>query len=259
MSFVRQLGSTGIQVSALGLGTVKFGRNEGVKYPETFSIPDDVQLQKLLALSQELGINFIDTAPAYGNSEERIGSLLNQRSDWVIASKVGEEFENGVSRFDFSSKHTRDSVERSLRRLQTDYLDIVLIHSDGNDENILKQSDCLETLVAMRDAGLIRAIGMSTKTTEGGILAASLMDVVMVTYNLEQQDQAVVDFAQKNNKGVIVKKGLMSGHVNKDGSDLVRASMQLVFSQPAIHSMIVGTINPSHLRQNVSLAREILG
>lgn len=258
MSFLRQLGDTDIEVSALGLGSVKFGRDQGVKYPNTFKIPDDAAIVALLNQAQELGINFIDTAPAYGNSEERIGALLPNRQDWIISSKVGEEFVNGESLFDFSAKHTQLSVERSLRRLHTDYLDIVLIHSNGQDEKILLESGCVDALKKCVDAGQVRAIGMSTKTIFGGLLAADLLDIVMLTYNLEQQDQKVVDYAKQNNKGVLVKKGLMSGHINKAGEDLIRDSMRLIFSQTAISSMIVGTINPDHLKNNVQIAKDIL-
>ena len=156
MAFLRELGDTGLTVSALGLGTVKIGRDQGVKYPTPFSIPDDDAVRDLLARARELGINLIDTAPAYGRSEERLGQLLRDRQDWVIVSKVGEEFSDGDSHFDFSPAHTRASVERSLRRLNTDYLDCVLIHSDGNDLDVLR-SGALETLEEMKQAGLIRA------------------------------------------------------------------------------------------------------
>jgi hypothetical protein len=102
-------------VSPLGLGTVKLGRDQGVKYPNGFTIPGD-EARLLLAQARELGINLIDTAPAYGRSEERLGPLLRgQRDEWVIVSKVGEEFDDGQSRFDFSAAHTRRSVERSLQ------------------------------------------------------------------------------------------------------------------------------------------------
>ncbi|MES2607042.1 MAG: aldo/keto reductase, partial [Pseudomonadota bacterium] len=87
MSFLRPLGSTGLQVSALGLGTVKFGRNSGVKYPTAFELPDDKAIRNLLALARELRINLIDTAPAYGTSEARIGELLTDRKHWLLATK----------------------------------------------------------------------------------------------------------------------------------------------------------------------------
>lgn len=258
MSFLKQIPGTDITVSALGFGTVKIGRNQGVKYPQSFSIPDDKRVKNLLALSKELGINLLDTAPAYGSSESRLGLLLENRQDWIITTKVGEEFKDGQSHFDFSEKHTRYSIERSLRRLKTDYLDIVLIHSDGNDEDILQNSDCLQTLKTLQQQGLIRAIGMSTKTIEGGLLAASLMDIVMVTYNQQQQDQAVVDYAQANQKGIFVKKGLMSGNLENNSADPVKDSMQLIFQQAAINSAIIGTINPEHLRQNIETAKALL-
>ncbi|MGB5762784.1 MAG: aldo/keto reductase, partial [Sedimenticolaceae bacterium] len=137
---LRPLGSTGIQVSPLGLGTVKLGRNQQVKYPSAFKLPDDRQVIELLDLARELGINLLDTAPAYGSSQERLGRLLGAgRRDWVIVSKVGEIFENGESRFDFGFDHTIATVEQSLRTLRTEYLDCVLIHSDGDDLRILQQ------------------------------------------------------------------------------------------------------------------------
>lgn len=257
-AFMRQLGSTGLQVSALGLGTVKFGRNTGVKYPSGFELPGDAQIRDLLAAARELHINLLDTAPAYGTSEERIGALLTRRHDWVLVSKVGEEFDGSHSFFDFSAAHTKTSIERSLRRLRTDYLDVVLIHSDGNDEDILYRSDCVDTLRDCQRRGMIRAIGMSTKTEQGGCLAAELLDVVMVTYNLQQQDRAVVDRAHALGKGVLVKKALMSGHVQSGGDttqrDVVADSMQLALRTPGIHSLVVGTLSTDHLRSNVDKA-----
>ena len=93
MSWLRPLGTSGIEVSAIGLGTVKFGRNQGVHYPDAFTIPDARSAASLLALARELGINLIDTAPAYGDSETRLGQLLKgQRQHWVLCTKVGEEF-----------------------------------------------------------------------------------------------------------------------------------------------------------------------
>lgn len=247
----RQLGSTDLFLSPLGLGTVKLGRNTGVKYPNSFQIPDDIAAANLIAHARALGINLIDTAPAYGNSEERVGNLLRgQRNDWVICTKVGEEFENGESHFNFSAAHTRFSIERSLQRLQTDYLDIVLIHSDGNDISIIENGEALEVLAQCKREGLIRAYGMSTKTIDGGIAAAKHSDAVMATYNSEYTDeQPVLDFCGAHRKGVLIKKAFASGHTTDTTSALSN-----VLKQPSVTSIIIGTINPQHLQQNVAVA-----
>ncbi len=252
---LRPLGQTGINVSCLGLGTVKFGRNQQVKYPTNFSLPEDNAVLALLDQAQQAGINLIDTAPAYGSSEQRLGRLLQARDKWIICSKVGEEFSNGKSFYDFTGEHTRLSVERSLRDLKTDYLDVVLIHSDGRDEEILDNTDCLATLLQLKQAGRIRAIGMSTKTVSGGLKAVALTDVVMVTYNLATQDDgAVIDAALSANKGVMIKKALNSGLAcvgNEGGAD---ASLRFVLQRPGVSTAIIGTLNPAHLAANVAVA-----
>lgn len=255
----RPLGDSGLVVSPLGLGTVKFGRNKGVKYPDQFELPDDQQASYLLTLAQELGINLIDTAPAYGSSEERLGTLLaGQRQKWIICSKVGEEFAQGQSHFDFSAKHTRHSVERSLRRLNTDYLDLVLVHSDGNDLAVL-DAETYPALEQLKREGLIRAFGFSGKTVEGGIAALQSGDCAMVTYNLQDQsERPVLDFALSHNKGILIKKALASGHLCLQGNDPAQKSLELAFAHPAVASAIIGTINPRHLQQNVVSALKVL-
>jgi aryl-alcohol dehydrogenase-like predicted oxidoreductase len=260
MAWLRALGNTGMQVSALGLGTVKLGRDQGVKYPEDFRIPDDRAAASLLSQALDLGINLIDTAPAYGNSEQRLGSLLRgQRQQWLICSKVGEEFDHGNSHFDFSPEHTAQSIERSLKRLNTEVIDIVLVHSDGRDLHIIEEMGTLAALDELKQRGLIRAFGMSTKTVAGGIAAAAQSDVVMLTYNLAQQEEvAVLDACRQAHCGALIKKAFASGHMAKDLADPVAASMELIFSHPATSSAIIGTISPQHLQANVAAARAAL-
>ena len=257
----RPLGSTGLRVSPLGLGTVKLGRDQGVKYPNGFTIPDDREAQMLLTLARDLGINLIDTAPAYGTSEERLGPLLRgQRHEWVIVSKVGEEFEGGQSRHDFSAEHTRLSVERSLKRLETDFIDLVLVHSDGNDLAVLNDSGVYQALAELKQQGKIRGYGFSGKTVEGGLLALREGDCAMVTYNLnEQSEKPVLDYAARHGKAILVKKALASGHVClSPGVDPVQASFELLFAHPGVASAIVGTINPLHLAHNVATAAAVI-
>ena len=256
---LRELGSTGIKVSPLGLGTVKIGRDQQVKYPAGFKIPDDRAVRELFELAWDLGINTLDTAPAYGNSEERLGQLLPHKNDWVIVGKVGEIFENGESRFDFSAAYTRQSVERSLKRLGCDVIDVVLVHSDGNDMNIIRNEAVCDTLQELKREGLIRAVGMSTKTVEGGIWCVENMDVVMATYNpMHTEELPVLQRAAELNKGLLIKKGLQSGHVDAAaGGSGVEQALRFVFTQP-VHSVVVGTINPEHLKQNVAIIERIL-
>jgi len=243
----RRLGHTDIEVSVIGLGTVKFGRKQGVKYPLPFELPSDNQIENLLAVSRHLGINLLDTAPAYGLSEERLGKCLQgQRHDWVISTKVGETFADGLSTFDFSKAAITESIECSLERLQTDYLDIVLVHSSGDDERIILEDRVFETLSTLKTAGKIRAIGCSTKTVAGGFLSVDHADVVMVTYHPEcTDDKTVIQYAHQKQKGVLIKKALASGHINRPVAD----SLRFVLKEPGVTSVIVGTINEMHLRE----------
>ncbi len=269
-----QLGKTELKVSRLGLGTVKFGRNQGVKYPTSFDLPNDQDAQKLLHCARDLGINLLDTAPAYGVSEERLGYLLrNDRKYWVIGTKAGEEFTTnhlgeGTSTFDFSRKALRLSVERSLRRLRTDYLDIVLIHSDGKDVTLIEQHQVLTTLADLKREGWIRAFGMSTKTPEGGLLCAREADLVMTTFDAEQEaDHQLMLACKTHNTGVFLKKIFNSGSMFKlgecEGDDNqadpqpnapIEAQMKVIFAQAAVNSAIIGTINCAHLKNNVQSA-----
>lgn len=258
---IRLPGSTSLQVSPLGLGTVKFGRNQGVKYPHPFELPSDQEALALLELAWDLGINLLDTAPAYGQSEERLGRLLRQcQRDWVIVTKVGEEFHDGVSRFDFSATATRASVERSLRRLGVETLDAVLIHSNGDDLAILEQMEVLPVLRNLQQAGLVRAVGMSSKTVVGGLRAVECCDVVMATYNLAQcEELPVIRAAHAAGKGLLIKKGLLSGHLDRLGNtDPVQASLKLIFAEPGVSSVVVGTRSPEHLQANVAAVKQIL-
>jgi len=256
--WTRPLGATGIRVSALGLGTVKLGRNQGVRYPRHFDIPNDRAARGLLAKARDLGINLLDTAPAYGTSEARLGDLLkDNRQDWVLCTKVGEEFHDGQSHFDFSPAHTRASIERSLQRLGTDVIDIALVHSNGDDLTILEEAGTLDTLRGLQQKGLIRAIGMSAKTVAGGLAAAPLCDVLMVSYNANDHSQLpVLEACRDNGTGVMVKKALDSGHLaNGDVGSALRDAL----GQTAVDSLVIGTISTTNLAANVTAVRELTG
>lgn len=254
----RFLGDTDLELSVLGLGTVKIGRNQGVKYPQGFELPDDRQVDELIDLARQLGINTIDTAPAYGSSEERLGrALAGQRQDWHIVTKVGEEFESGQSRFDFSAEHCHYSLKRSLERLRTDYLDMVLIHSDGNDLAALNDG-CMDALLRAREEGWVRAIGLSGKTVEGAIAALDRgADAVMVSYQPQYRDEhSVIERCATMQRGALIKKAFASGHLDSQDPDPIATHLKFCLAPASVTSVIAGTINPKHLRHNARCAAE---
>ena len=113
-------------------------------------------------------------------------------------TKVGEIFENAQSRFDFSSDYTLNSVEQSLKKLRRDVIDVVLVHSDGNDMDIIKNEPVFDALETLKHRGLIKAYGMSSKTVEGGCWVVENCDVVMATANLDYDDERpVLELAER--------------------------------------------------------------
>ncbi len=246
----RSLGSTGFVISSIGFGAFKIGRNQKTKYPTAYDLPSDADVESLLHGLLELGVNYIDTAPAYGLSEERIGRVLgHRRSEYVLATKVGETFSEGVSHYDFSGTAVRASVERSLKCLRTDVLDVLYLHSDGRDLWIQKQTDAVAALVELKQRGLVRRIGLSGKTVEGARLALEWADVLMVEYQVENRShESLIGQAAERGIGVVVKKGLASGHLPAE--DAIR----FVLSNPNVASIVVGGLNLQHFRENVRVA-----
>lgn len=238
----------------ISLGTTKLGRNTDVKYPAAFDLPDDNTVSELLHVAHDLGVRLIDSAPAYGMSEKRLGDLLpGRRDDWILCTKAGEFYENGQSYFDFSAEAITRSVHQSLRHLKTDYVDVLLIHSDGNDLSIVNETDAIDCLIKLKEQNMVHQIGMSTKTSEGGMAALGPLDLLMVTLSPNDLSQlAVIEEARKRGKGILLKKIFDSGH------SLQQRSLELALTTPGVSSAVVGTANPDHLRQNVSQALDII-
>lgn len=256
----RKLGNTDIELSLLGLGTVKFGRNTAVKYPTSFDLPDTQHIIKLLDQAKELGVNTLDTAPAYGSSEQRLGNLFKDkhnniaRQNWVLITKAGEDYTDNISTYNFDADYISNSLDNSLRTLGTDYIDIFLIHSDGSDQEIADNHQLWELLAKRKQQGDIRAYGVSSKTVNGGLSCLKQADCAMITYRPDYQDEKpLLDYAAENNKGILLKKVLNSGHAALDGHNLTTAeSLKFSSNHSAVNSMIVGTINMLHLQNNIS-------
>lgn len=240
-------------VSVLGLGTVKLGRNRGLKLAGSFELPDDAAAHALLDAAAESGVNLLDTAPAYGVAERRLGTLLAQRGDrdrWVIVTKAGEEFDGERSRFDFSAGAVTASVERSLSSLGVERLAAVLLHSDGDDRAVIEESGGLAALERLRARGDVGLVGVSTKTVEGAMLAAQRCGVVMLTAHpghVEEEPAAAA--AGERGAAVLVKKPVRSGRSADPAGDIAYAA-----TRRGVTSVVVGTINPEHLRANARAA-----
>ena len=246
----RSLGRTGLVVSALGLGTVKFGRNTGVKYPRRFDLPSDEQIADLLATAKALGVTLLDTAPAYGDSERRLGEAIGaSRRHWVLCTKVGETFDGCRSRYDFTASHTLSSVDRSLRRLRTDTLDIVLLHADDRGAAAIAESGALQALRRLQREGVVRAVGYSGRGVADGRAMLGRVDVLMCAINAVQRDEVpLAAAAAAAGVGVLVKKPLASGHHPHGG---IGEAARL----PGVASVVVGTLNTRRLVAHAEAVR----
>lgn len=213
----RELGKTGIKVSEIGFGTWGIGGNFGgaIAYGAT----SDEESKLALRRAFDLGVNFYDTSDIYGfgHSEELIGeSLKDFRSNIIIASKVG--FLNFDGLQDFSSKHIRKAIEASLKRLRTDYIDVYQLHSPSID--LLKNDETiLSILKSLKQEGKIRAIGVSVRSPDDGVVAASQFDfeAIQVNFNLVDQralENGLMDICEREKIGVIIRTPLCFGFLS---------------------------------------------
>ena len=251
----RDLVRGGPPVSVIGFGAFKIGRNEKIKYPAGYRLPTFDEAQRLLGGVLDLGINYIDTAPAYGHSEEWIGRAIStRRHEYLLSTKVGENFEHGQSSWDYSAPGVRRSVERSLQRLRTDVLDLVYIHSRGDDDEVLTQTDAVPALQAMRDAGKVRWIGLSGYTEQGARSAMQWADAIMVEYHLrDTRFSGVIAEARRRGCGVAVKKPLGSGHLDPG------QALAFVLRDQGVATAVVGSLSLDHIRQNIAAASQVAG
>ncbi|MCE9545597.1 MAG: aldo/keto reductase [Planctomycetia bacterium] len=249
----RRLGRRGPLVSPIGFGAFKIGRNQNTKYGAEYELPDDRAVAQLLNSLLDLGINYIDTAPAYGLSEARIGAAIgHRRHEFTLSTKVGETFANGASAFDFSRAAIESSVHASLQRLKCEAVDFVFIHSNGDDMQILDHTDAVPTLLDLRAAGLVKGIGLSGKTVAGAQAALRWADAIMVEYHLDDQThESVIAEAAANGVGVVIKKGLSAGKLPT--ADAIR----FVLANKNVSSLIVGSLSAEHMSENLAMVREL--
>jgi len=242
----RALGKTGLLVSPISFGAFKIGRNEKIKYEQGYPLPSEEETSRLLNGVLDLGINLIDTAPAYGLSEQRIGRHLStRRREFILSTKAGETFESGKSSYDFSARAIAASVERSLTRLKTSSVDFLFIHSDGR----AVASETIEAIQRAKKQGKTRFIGLSGKTPEGAREAMKWADALMIEYHpRDTSHEPVIEEAGKKGVAILVKKPLASGQIPAN------QAIGFILKKSQVATLVIGGLNLEHIRQNLQFA-----
>ena len=183
----RMLGRTGLEVTMLGYGAMAL--DQARMAPRGLAISDE-QSGQLLNEVLDCGINFIDTSPDYGSSEELIGRFISQRRpEYFIATKCGCPVDvpdgagGGRDTHVYARANIVAGVEQSLRRMRTDYLDVVEFHGAPSARR-LAEGDAVEALVDLRQQGKVRWIGVSSALPLlPGHIAMGVFDVLQIPYS----------------------------------------------------------------------------
>jgi aryl-alcohol dehydrogenase-like predicted oxidoreductase len=212
------LGRTGLEVTKLGYGAME------LRGTDHFPRLNFAEASTLLNAVLDSGINYIDTSPDYGYSEEVIGThLARRRHEFFLASKCGCPVEppelphSQRKPHSFTRKNIRDGVEQSLRRLQTDYLDVVQFHISPS-RAVLEEHDSVAELMKLRDEGKLRFIGMSGTIPElAGHIEMGVFDVFQIPYSLVERDhEELMHAAAASGAGIVVRGGVSRGVMVKD-------------------------------------------
>lgn len=210
----RKLGNTGLVISEIGFGA--WGIGGVIKDARAYGPTDDNVSLLALRKAFDVGITFYDTAAlyGYGHSEELIGVALKDiRKRVIISSKVG--YVNFKGEQNFSPQHIRNSLESSLRRLKTDYIDIYQLHDPPIE--LLKQDDSIvTTLGLLQQEGKIRIIGISVRSPEDSLIAIKQFGFKTIQVNFNMVDQRALeiglfDKCAELGVGVIVRTPLCFG------------------------------------------------
>jgi aryl-alcohol dehydrogenase-like predicted oxidoreductase len=268
----RTLGRTGLEVTVVGYGAMEL-RGTGGRNPRP--LPSGAAAHVLGAVL-DAGINFIDTSIDYGDSERLIGeSVAHRRDEYLLASKAGCHWDGGSLPHDYSPGHIRAGLERSLRLLRTDHLDLLQLHISPSLETI-KADGVIETLQTLRDEGKVRFIGSSsTLPNIRDHLDLDLFDAFQIPYSaLEREHETVIAQASEQNAGVIIRGGVAKGGPRPDrprnvweawdsagldelldpGQSRVEFVLRFTVAHPGLSTIIVGTASVDHLTGNVANA-----
>jgi aryl-alcohol dehydrogenase-like predicted oxidoreductase len=279
----RTLGRTGLKVTTLGYGALELrGMVAGVGRPLMPGQPE-----RILHAVLDAGINYIDAAVDYGEAEAHIGRCIaSRRQEFFLASKCGcpldvtkfspserTRFGTPLPRLhDYSRKNIIDAVHQSLRRLKTDYLDVLQLHFSPARE-VLEHEGAIETLQDLKREGKIRFLGCSSILPNlVDHIGLGVFDVLQIPYSaLQPEHEAAITEAATAGIGIVIRGGVARGGPGGQGAADVwkvweRAQMEdllqgmsatefmlrFTIASPHMHTTIVGTLNPAHLQENVA-------
>lgn len=266
----RTYGKTGMQVSVLGFGGAEIG----------FEGADQREVDRLLGSALDAGLNLIDTAECYKNSEELIGrAIADRRSDYYLFTKCGHAA--GLDLPDWDPRMLEQSIDRSLARLKTDYVDVIHLHSCS--EEVLRRGDVIEVLKRAKEQGKTRFIGYSGDHTNAlYAVRTGAFDSLMTSLNVA--DQEAIDLtlseAAERGMGVVAKRPVANvawrhaaepdakayeypywqrlqklnyGLLQGDLEETVGRALRFTLSTPGVHTAIVGTSKPDRWVENARL------
>ena len=270
----RELGKTGMQVSVLGFGGAEIGYENAS--PETVA--------QLLGSALDAGLNVIDTAECYADSEEKIGRALSGRRDhYYLFTKCGHAA--GFDLPDWDLRLLEQSIDRSLRRLKTDYVDLIHLHTCS--EELLRRGEVIEVLKKARDAGKTRFIGYSGDSQAALYAVQSgVFDTLQTSINIADQEalDLTIPLAREKGMGVIARRPIANAAWRFNSTSAENASppdywkpylerlqeldyeflkgelrqsiataLRFTLSVAGVDTAIVGTTQPDRWQQNAEL------
>ncbi len=282
---LRPFGNTGMNVSEIGLGAWQLANPD-------WGVNDKNEALRIVQKSLEAGCNFFDTAPGYGGGrrEELLGEgLKSVRRDVILCTKFGHTAQGAT---DFSAASIRPSLEASMRRLQTDYLDIVLMHNPAREMMDGRVASQYEEFEKLKAEGVIREYGVSLDWREELelVMDTTKSKALEVFFNaLYQEPLPAFQKAQDNGAGIIVKvpldSGWLSGRYRGDhqfndirkrwpaevlerrselveqfaalvpeGTSMAHTALQFILAQPQVSTIIPGAKSVDQALDNFAAA-----